>query len=213
MAKNQVGDLPMGSYEISPAQALASAIRMLKVGRMQSIKLEGGAAMAPTMAALTTAGIPVLGHIGLTPQRQHALGGFRLQGKTAEGAMRLLRDALALQQAGAFALVLEAVPEEVAGEVTSRLSIPTIGIGAGKRTSGQVLVQVDMLGNYPPGRSVPKFVRRYADVWGEAKRGVERYREEVKARAYPAEEHCYAVKKEEVEKFREMLEGLDVKKE
>jgi 3-methyl-2-oxobutanoate hydroxymethyltransferase len=199
----------MGSYEISPQQALATAFRMLKEGRMQSVKLEGGASMAPTIRALTNAGIPVLAHVGLTPQRQHALGGFRVQGKTVASATALFADALAVQEAGAFAVVLEAVPPRVAELVTQRLRIPTIGIGAGKGTSGQVLVQVDMLGNYPPGRYLPKFVKRYADVWSETKKGIEAYRDEVKARSYPGEEHGYAVKEEEVKKFEDILAQLD----
>jgi 3-methyl-2-oxobutanoate hydroxymethyltransferase len=172
---------------------------------MQSVKLEGGATMAPTIRAITDAGIPVLAHVGLTPQRQHALGGFRVQGKTAESAMTLLRDALAVQDAGAYAVVLEAVPEPVAALVTSKLRIPTIGIGAGKGTSGQVLVQVDMMGNYPPGRYLPKFVKQYGNIWGEALRAVEAYGKEVKEGSYPAPEHCYAVKAEEVKKFEELL--------
>lgn len=195
----------MGSYEISPQQALATSIRFIKEGRMQSVKLEGGATMAPTIRAITDAGIPVLGHVGLTPQRQHALGGFRVQGKTAVSAMALLNDALAVQEAGAYAMVLEAVPEPIARLVTSKLRIPTIGIGAGKGTSGQVLVQVDMLGNYPPGRYVPKFVKQYGNVWDEAHRAIEAYGKDVKEGNYPAPEHTYAVKEEEVKKFEELL--------
>ncbi|CRK47865.1 hypothetical protein BN1723_007798 [Verticillium longisporum] len=132
-----IGDLPMGSYEISPDQALETAIRFIKQGRMQGIKLEGGKEMAPTIRKITQAGIPVLGHVGLTPQRQNALGGFRVQGKTAAGAAKLLEDALAVQEAGAFAMVVEAVPAEVATLVTQKLSVPTIGIGAGNGCSGQ----------------------------------------------------------------------------
>ncbi|KAH7376319.1 ketopantoate hydroxymethyltransferase-domain-containing protein [Plectosphaerella cucumerina] len=196
-----VGDLPMGTYEISPEQALATAIRFVKEGRMQSVKLEGGKEMAPTIRKITTAGIPVLGHVGLTPQRQNALGGFRVQGKTAAGAARLLEDALAVQEAGAYAMVLEAVPAEVARLVTEKLSIPTIGIGAGNGCSGQVLVQIDMLGNFPPGRFLPKFVKKYGDVWGESMRAIEAYRDEVKSRQYPAPEHTYPIAKEELEAF------------
>ncbi|KAF4476796.1 3-methyl-2-oxobutanoate hydroxymethyltransferase [Colletotrichum fructicola Nara gc5] len=151
-----VGDLPMGSYEIAPEQALETAIRFIKEGRVQGVKLEGGKEMAPTIRKITTAGIPVLAHVGLTPQRQNALGGFRVQGKTSDGAMKVLEDALAVQEAGAFAVVLEAVPAEVAALVTEKLAIPTIGIGAGNGCSGQVLVQVDMTGNFPPGRFLPK---------------------------------------------------------
>lgn len=166
----------MGSYEIAPEQALESAIRVIKEGRVQGVKLEGGAEMAPTVSRIARAGIPVLGHVGLTPQRQHALGGFRVQGKTTAGATKVLEDALAVQEAGCFAVVLEAVPAEVASLVTEKLRIPTIGIGAGNGCSGQVLVQVDMLGNFPPGRFLPKFVKRYGDVWGESMRAIEAYK-------------------------------------
>jgi 3-methyl-2-oxobutanoate hydroxymethyltransferase len=199
----------MGSYEISPQQAVASSIRFIKEGRMQSVKMEGGASMAPTIRAITTAGIPVLAHIGLTPQRQHALGGFRVQGKTAASAMAVLHDALAVQEAGAFAVVLEAVPAPVADIITKKLRIPTIGIGAGNSTSGQVLVQTDMLGNYPPGRYLPKFVKRYGDVWSEALKAVESYRDEVKARDYPTPEHGYVVKEDVVQTFAEAAAKLD----
>lgn len=195
----------MGSYEISPEQALETAIRMVKTGRVQGIKLEGGEEMAPTVRRITTAGIPVLGHVGLTPQRQNALGGFRVQGKTAAGARCILDDALAVQEAGAFAVVLEAVPAEVAALVTGRLSVPTIGIGAGNGCSGQVLVQIDMLGNSPPGRFLPTFVKRYGDVWSESLRALEAYRDEVRSRAYPAPEHTYPISKEELEAFEKML--------
>ena len=166
----------MGSYEISSEQALGSAIRVVKEGRVQGIKLEGGREMAPTIERITRAGIPVLGHVGLTPQRQHALGGFRVQGKSAVGAIKIFEDALAVQKAGCFAVVLEAVPPEVANIVTTKLRIPTIGIGAGNGCSGQVLVQVDMSGNFPPGRSLPKFVKQYGDVWGESMKAIEAYK-------------------------------------
>ncbi|TAQ84938.1 hypothetical protein B7494_g6740 [Chlorociboria aeruginascens] len=200
-----IGDLPMGSYEISPEQALTSAIKVIKEGRVQSIKLEGGIEMAPTIKKITTAGIPVLGHVGLTPQRQNALGGFRVQGKTSASAMRILKDALAVQEAGCFAVVLEAVPAEVANLITKKLSIPTIGIGAGNACSGQVLVQIDMTGNFPPGRSIPKFVKKYGDVWGESLKAIEAYRDETKSRAYPAPEHTYPIPKAELEELEKML--------
>ena len=202
-----VGDLPMGSYEISPSQAVESAIRMIKEGRQQAVKLEGGIALAPTIQRITsTAGIPVMAHIGLTPQRQHSLSGFRVQGKTTLSALNLLRDALAVQAAGAFAVVLEAVPEEIARIITKKLDIPTIGIGAGNGTSGQVLVQADMLGAYPPGRSVPRFVKRYGDVWREGSRAVETFREEVKKGEYPSKEHTYPMERKEVEEFERLVE-------
>lgn len=202
-----VGDLPMGSYEISPEQALGSAIRLVKEGRVQGVKLEGGKEMTETISKITTAGIPVLGHIGLTPQRQNALGGFRVQGKSVSGALKLLQDARAVQQAGAFGVVLEAIPAEVASFVTRKLEIPTIGIGAGNGCSGQVLVQVDMAGYYPPGRRVPKFVKRYGDIWGEASRALESYRSEVKDRSYPAPEHTYPMAKEDLAEFEKIAEA------
>ena len=198
----------MGSYEIAPAQALETAIRFIKEGRVQGIKLEGGKEMASTIAKITSVGIPVLGHVGLTPQRQNSLGGFRVQGKTSDGALKVLEDALAVQEAGCFAVVLEAVPPEVAALVTKKLSIPTIGIGAGNGCSGQVLVGVDMLGNFPPGRFLPKFVKRYGDVWGESLRAIEAYRDEVKSREYPAPEHTYPIAKEELEVFAKSVEDV-----
>ena len=166
----------MGSYEIAPEQALESAIKVIKEGRVQGVKLEGGLEMAPTIERITKAGIPVLGHVGLTPQRQNALGGFKVQGKTTGGALKVLDDALAVQDAGCFAVVLEAVPAEVASLVTKKLRIPTIGIGAGNGCSGQVLVQVDMSGNFPPGRFLPKFVKKYGDVWAESMKAIETYK-------------------------------------
>jgi len=186
-----IGDLPMGSYEISPEQALGSAIRMMKEGRMQSVKLEGGLEMADTIGKITRAGIPVCGHIGLTPQRQHALGGFRVQGNTVEKALALLRDAKAVEEAGAFAVVLECVPPDIAQEVTDELKIPTIGIGAGSGTSGQVLVQIDMLGVRPPGSFMPKFVKQYGSEWESSLKAIQQYKAEVGDRSYPGSEHVY----------------------
>ncbi|KAF2262672.1 hypothetical protein CC78DRAFT_554395 [Lojkania enalia] len=205
-----VGDLPMGSYEIAPEQALESAIRVVKEGRVKAVKLEGGKEMAPTIAKITSAGIPVVGHIGLTPQRQNALGGFRVQGKNTASALELLEDAFAVQEAGAFAIVVEAVPAEIATMVTKKLSVPTIGIGAGNGTSGQVLVQVDMSGNFPPGRFLPKFVKKYGDVWSESLRAITEYKTEVKSRVYPTPEHTYpmSMTKEEFADFEKMIRWL-----
>ena len=204
-----VGDLPMGCYEVSPEQALRSAIRMVKEGRMQSVKLEGGVESADTIKRITTAGISVCGHIGLTPQRQHALGGFRVQGKTVSTAEKVLADARAVQDAGAFATVLECVPPEIASIITAELSIPTIGIGAGNGCSGQVLVQMDMLGCRPQGSFLPKFVRQYGDVWERSLAAIEQYRDEVKTRSYPAEQHNYAVDRAVVEAFRAKVDRPD----
>jgi 3-methyl-2-oxobutanoate hydroxymethyltransferase len=198
----------MGSYEIGPEQALESAIRFIKEGRVQGIKLEGGLEMTPSIRKITTAGIPVLGHVGLTPQRQNALGGFKVQGKTAVGALKVLEDALAVQEAGCFGVVLEAVPPEVAALITKKLSIPTIGIGAGNGCSGQVLVQIDMTGNFPPGRFLPKFVKKYGDVWSESFRAIEEYRSEVKSRAYPAPEHTYPIPEAELAEFERIVDAI-----
>lgn len=200
-----IGDLPMGSYEVSSQQALSSAIRMVKEGRMQSVKLEGGREMSKTIRKITSAGIPVCGHIGLTPQRQHALGGFRVQGNTSEKALNLLQDAKAVQAAGAFCVVLECVPPDIAEEVTKALRIPTIGIGAGNGTSGQVLVQVDMLGVRPPGSFMPKFVKRFGDEWSSSLAGIQQYRDEVQSRAYPAAEHNYKSDSKVLEALREAI--------
>lgn len=201
----------MGSYEISPEQAVGSALRFIKEGRVHGVKIEGGEELAPTIKRITQAGIPVVGHIGLTPQRQNALGGFRVQGKTCTGAMKILQDALALQEAGVFMFVLEAMPPEVAALITSKLKVPTIGIGAGNGCSGQVLVQVDMTGNFQPGRFIPKFVKKYADVWGEATRGMIQYREEVKSREFPSPEYTYPISKEELAKFEKTVDEMNQK--
>lgn len=195
----------MGSYEVSPEQALVTAIRFIKEGRVHGVKLEGGAEMAPTIERITSAGIPVLAHIGLTPQRQNALGGFRVQGKTSAGALKVLEDAKAVQDAGAFGMVLEAVPAEVGSLITKELSIPTIGIGAGNGCSGQVLVQFDMAGNFPPGRFLPKFVKQYGNVWAENIRAIESYKTDLKARQYPAAEHTYPISSDELTSFQASL--------
>ncbi|KAE8416000.1 ketopantoate hydroxymethyltransferase-domain-containing protein [Aspergillus pseudocaelatus] len=198
-------DLPMGSYELSPEQALQSAIRMIKEGNMKAVKLECGEEMAPTIRRITQAGIPVLAHIGLTPQRHHSIGGFRVQGKSVVGAVKVLRNALAVQEAGAFMVLIEAVPGEVAALITERLRVPTIGIGAGVGCSGQVLVQEDMMGNFPPGRFMPKFVKTYADVWGQSIRGIEEFKKDVKGRAFPSGDYTYPISEQELAEFRSLL--------
>lgn len=172
---------------------------------MQAVKLEGGSESAATIRKISSAGIPVLAHVGLTPQRQHAIGGFRVQGKTSASAMKVLHDAVAVQEAGAFAMVLEAVPAEIASRITKKLSIPTIGIGAGNGCSGQVLVQVDMSGNFPEGRFLPKFVKQYGNVWKENMMALHAYITEVKSRAYPEQKHTYAIAKEELIEFERLL--------
>ncbi|RIB21524.1 ketopantoate hydroxymethyltransferase [Gigaspora rosea] len=194
-----VGDMPFGSYETSSKDALRNAIRYIKEGNMEAIKLEGGSEMARTIHQITSIGIPVLGHIGLTPQRQSSLGGFRVQGKTAKQAIKLLDDAKALQRSGCFAIVLEAIPGPVAAYITEQLQIPTIGIGAGSGTSGQVLVQQDMLGIYD--KFVPKFCKQYAKLDQLIIKAIGAYRDEVKSRAFPAEEHSYAINDDELKTF------------
>ncbi len=183
-----VADLPFGSYEASPQQALATAVRMMKEGGAQAVKLEGGERVAEQTRLLTASGVPVMAHVGFTPQSEHALGGFRVQGRGA-GADQLRRDALAVQEAGAFAVVLEMVPAEIAGQLTKELSIPTIGIGAGVDCDAQVLVWPDMAG-YTSGR-VPRFVKRYADLRGELLRAAREYADEVRAGTFPGPEHSF----------------------
>ncbi|QXG75664.1 3-methyl-2-oxobutanoate hydroxymethyltransferase [Modestobacter sp. L9-4] len=183
-----VADLPFGSYEASPEQAFATAVRMMKEGGAQAVKLEGGVRVAPQIRLLTQAGIAVMAHIGFTPQSEHALGGFRVQGRGA-GAEQLLADARAVQEAGAFAVVMEMVPAAIAAQVTAELAIPTIGIGAGPDCDAQVLVWPDMAG-MTSGR-VPRFVKRYADLRGELLRATQEFATEVRDGTFPTAEHSF----------------------
>jgi 3-methyl-2-oxobutanoate hydroxymethyltransferase len=183
-----VGDMPFGSYQVSPEDAVRNAIRFVKEGGAQAVKLEGGVAMAETIARITRAEIPVMGHVGLTPQAVHRMGGFRVQGRSADEASRVLADAEAVQQAGAFAVVLEGMPAELAAEITRKLEIPTIGIGAGPECDGQVLVLHDMLGL---NDWTPAFVKQYADLGAATARAARAFAEDVAAQKFPAEEHCY----------------------
>jgi 3-methyl-2-oxobutanoate hydroxymethyltransferase len=183
-----VGDLPFGSYQASPEQAYLTAVRFMKEGLAHCVKLEGGAEMAPVIAKLTTGGIPVIAHIGFTPQSEHALGGYRVQGR-GEAAERVMRDAKAVAEAGAFAVVMEMVPGDIAGQITRDLPIPTIGIGAGNQTDGQVLVWQDAFG-MRTGR-MPRFVKQYADLRGALLEGARAYAEDVKSGSFPAPEHTF----------------------
>ena len=194
-----VGDLPFGSYQVSDESALENSIRFVKEAGADAVKLEGAGPMVSRARAIVAAGIPVMGHLGLTPQSATALGGFKAQGRTAEKARRMLEDALALEQAGCFALVLEAVPAPVAARITEALEIPTIGIGAGADTDGQVLVYHDMLGLYE-GRS-PRFVKQYADLAAETRRALEEYVADVRGGTFPEEQHTYSMPAEELEAF------------
>jgi 3-methyl-2-oxobutanoate hydroxymethyltransferase len=183
-----VADLPFGSYESGPQQAFDTAVRMMKEGGAQAVKLEGGVRVAAQIKLLHDAGIPVMAHIGFTPQSEHVLGGFRVQGRGA-GAEQLLADAHAVQEAGAFAVVLEMVPAEIAGQVTKELSIPTIGIGAGVDCDAQVLVWPDMAGLN--GGRVPKFVKKYADLRAELLRATREFADEVHNGVFPGPEHSF----------------------
>jgi 3-methyl-2-oxobutanoate hydroxymethyltransferase len=183
-----VADMPFGSYEAGPTDALAHAMRLMKEGGAQAVKLEGGVRVAPQIKALTENGIPVMAHIGFTPQSEHALGGFRVQGRGA-GADQLLADAHAVQEAGSFAVVLEMVPAALAAQVTKELAIPTVGIGAGVDCDAQVLVWPDMAGL--TGGRVPRFVKKYADLRGELLRAAKEYAEEVRSGTFPAPEHSF----------------------
>ncbi len=184
-----VGDLPFGSYEEGPTQALRTGVRFLKEGGCHAVKLEGGRQVAPQIKALADAGVPVMAHIGFTPQREHALGGYRVQGR-GDAAEEVLADARAVAEAGAFAVVLEMVPGEVAKRVTHELDIPTVGIGAGPETDAQVLVWQDMAG-LRSGAPLPRFVKRYADLAGILTEATQRYAEEVRDGAFPAPEHTF----------------------
>jgi len=198
-----IADLPFGSYQVSDEQALESAIRFVKEAHADAVKLEGAGTMLSRVHALTGAGIPVMGHIGLTPQTATMLGGFKAQGRSAVKAVRLYEDALALQAAGCFAIVLEAVPSPVAARITEALDIPAIGIGAGAACDGQVLVWHDLLGLYE-GRA-PRFVKQYAELAPTIGAAVEQYASEVRDGTFPEEKHTYAMTEQELALFEESL--------
>jgi 3-methyl-2-oxobutanoate hydroxymethyltransferase len=200
-----VGDLTFGSYQVSDEDAVRTAVRFVKEGRADVVKLEGAGTMVSRARAIVEAGIPVVGHIGLTPQSATALGGFRTQGKTAAQAMRLVADARALQDAGAFMLVLEAVPAPVAARITHDVAIPTIGIGAGAGCDGQVLVYHDLLG-LSEGH-LPRFVKRYANLSAEIRDALEAYASEVRSGVFPGEEHEYAMDADELALFEQATSG------
>jgi 3-methyl-2-oxobutanoate hydroxymethyltransferase len=193
-----VGDMPFMSYQVSAEDALRNAGRFLAEGGAHAVKLEGGEPMAATIARLVAVGIPVMAHVGLTPQSVHAMGGFKVQGRSADDAERVLRDALAVADAGAFAVVLEGIPADLATRITEALEVPTIGIGAGPGCDGQVLVSYDMLGLTPD--RTPKFVKRYADMFECGVAAVRAYVDEVRAGVFPAPEHSFgAARKPAVE--------------
>ncbi|MFO8071032.1 MAG: 3-methyl-2-oxobutanoate hydroxymethyltransferase [Polyangia bacterium] len=185
------GDMPFMSYKISPQQALESAARLVQEGRCESVKLEGGIEVAETITRLVAAGIPVVGHVGLTPQSVHALGGFRMQGRSGFDRERIIEDARAVADAGAFCLVLESMPLELACSISEEVSIPTVGIGAGPCCDGQVLVVYDMLGMNE--QFTPRFLKRYAEMGREVREAVSRYAGEVRSGEFPAAEHSTSV--------------------
>jgi 3-methyl-2-oxobutanoate hydroxymethyltransferase len=202
-----VSDLPFGSYEESDAQAIATAMRFVKEAGADAVKLERGNATSVSRArAIVDAGIPVMGHVGLTPQTQAALGGLRAQGKSTAAALKIVREALALQAAGCFAIVLEAIPAAVSAELVPMLDVPTIGIGAGPATDGQVLVFHDLLGIRTGAGA--KFVRRYADLQEAMDAGVAAYAADVRARRFPGPENSYGIDEEVLAAFRASLGEL-----
>jgi 3-methyl-2-oxobutanoate hydroxymethyltransferase len=184
-----VADMPFGSYQVSTEEAVRSAVRLVKDGGAHAVKLEGGARVAQAIAAIVAADVPVMGHVGLTPQSVHAMGGYRVQGRTDAGRARVLADAVAVQEAGAFAVVLEGMPADLAREITHTLAIPTIGIGAGVDCDGQVLVMHDMLGLNDA--STPSFVKRYASLGLLAGQAARAFAEEVVDGKFPGPEHSY----------------------
>lgn len=194
-----VGDMPFGSYNVSREQGIVNATRLLKEGRCDSIKLEGGKEVADTVKAIVDAGIPVMGHIGLTPQTVSKLGGFKIQGK-GDAAQKVLEDALALEAAGAYAIVLECIPEELGKLITQKLSIPTIGIGGGRYTDGQVLVFHDMMGLFE--KFVPKFVKQYLNLSPEIVKALEQFKQDVKSGEFPEAQHTFGgVSEEELKRL------------
>jgi 3-methyl-2-oxobutanoate hydroxymethyltransferase len=199
-----IGDLPFGSYERSDEQAVETAMRFVKEAGCDAVKLEGGGTTSVARArAIVNAGIPVMGHVGLTPQTSTALGGYRAQGRSAAAAAKIAREALALQEAGCFAIVFEAIPSAVAEELMPSMTIPVIGIGAGPSTDGQVLVFHDLLG-IREGLGA-RFVKRYANVLDDMAAGVAAYADDVRSRRYPEPEHGYSIDAEELTAFREQL--------
>ena len=198
-----IADMPFGSYQVTDEVAVENAVRFVKEAGADAVKLEGAGPMLSRVQAIVGAGIPVMGHVGLTPQSATMLGGFKAQGRTAAKAERLYEDALALEAAGCFSIVLEAVPAPIATRVTEALKVPTIGIGAGAGCDGQVLVWHDLLGLYE-GKA-PRFVKRYADLAAEAKRALEAYVDDVREGRFPEEQHTYAIPEEELEEFEAWL--------
>ena len=200
-AKNAlvVGDMPFMSYQVSVEEAVRNAGRLMKEGRCQAVKLEGGAAVCPQIKAITQASIPVMAHIGLTPQSVNAFGGFKVQGKSEDAAIKLIEEAKAVEEAGAFSIVLECVPAKLAELISKSVNIPTIGIGAGAGCDGQILVYQDMLGMFSD--FTPKFVKKYAEIGDVMKAAFEKYIEETKDGSFPADEHTFKISEDVINKL------------
>ena len=202
----RVADMPFGSYQVSGDEAVRNAVRLIGQGGMEAVKLEGGVEVAPTVERIVRAGIPVMGHVGLTPQSQSALGGYRVQGRTVADAQRLMNDVHALRQAGCFSVVIEAVPDRVGQALAEHGGVLTIGIGAGPHTHGQVLVLNDMLGIFD--RFVPRFCKQYARVGATVHDALKAYQADVVATTFPAPEHTYSMKPDELAKLETWLAAL-----
>lgn len=205
-----VADMPFMTYETGIADALKNAARLCAESGVRAVKLEGGVDIAPQVRALVKSGIPVMGHIGLTPQRAAVLGGFKVQGKTAAAAQALMRDAVALEEAGCFSMVLEAVPAPLAAKITERIGVPTIGIGAGSGCDGQVLVYHDLLGLYE--RFVPRFVKQYAQLARTVREAVASYANDVRDGSFPGPEHSFTMPEEEAAKLDALFDAITVEK-
>jgi 3-methyl-2-oxobutanoate hydroxymethyltransferase len=202
-----VGDMPFGSYEVSNEQAITNAQRFVKEAGCDAVKLERGGTSVERARAIVESGIPVMGHVGLTPQTATALGGYRSQGRTAERGLKVMGDAVALQEAGCFAVVFEAIPSALAEMIMPRMEVPVIGIGAGPATDGQVLVFHDLLGLYDG--HAPRFVKRYADVRSEMVRGLESFAADVRARRYPEPDHGYTMAPDEIDRLQAALDQAE----
>ncbi|QDR79133.1 3-methyl-2-oxobutanoate hydroxymethyltransferase [Sporomusa termitida] len=200
-----IGDMPFLSYQVSPQEAVRNAGRLMQEANVDCIKLEGGTVMAETVKCIVNAGIPVMGHLGLTPQSTSALGGFKAQGRSAEAAYRIIEDAALLEAVGACSILLEAIPPEVAKIITAKSKVPVISIGAGIHCDGQLLIVHDMLGFFD--RFVPKFVKKYANVNGVILAALNQYKDEVEKGVFPAKEHCYGMPAEEISKLSDMMKG------
>jgi 3-methyl-2-oxobutanoate hydroxymethyltransferase len=198
-----IGDMPFGSYQVSKEEAVANAVRFHKEADVDAVKLEGGQRVAHVVRSIADAGMLVMGHLGLTPQSSNALGGFKAQGRTAETAMAVIEDARAVHQAGAFSILIEAVPPEVTQIIRDELPIPIYSIGAGKYADGQLMIVSDLVGHFQA--FTPKFVKRYGNVAGEITKSFERYIQEVTAGKFPGKQHVYPMVKGELAKLRTML--------